>query len=107
MKLFKTWRLTTKTLPESKPNNSNLLSESINPNAFSSSSLNIFFFLIRIREEQDFLVKDLQSQVEKRQGEVDRIKRDKTESLSALNHKTNNLQDMIKNLQELNDQRKW
>jgi hypothetical protein len=59
-----------------------------------------------MKEENNFLLKDLATQLEKKNAEIERLKKEKTESVNSLTNKTANLQDVIRNLQDMNDQRK-
>jgi hypothetical protein len=59
-----------------------------------------------LKEENNFLLKDLATQLEKRNAEIERLKKEKTESVSSLSTKASNLHETIRNLQDMNDQRK-
>lgn len=74
--------------------------------SFLGKTLKLKLKMSRMKEEHNFLLKDLATQLEKRTGEIDRLKKEKSESLTSLSSKASNLQEVIRNLQDMNDQRK-
>ena len=59
----------------------------------------------RIKDEQNFVIKDLTTQLEKKNAEVERLKKEKNESIQLLNEKNQSLQEALKHFQETNDKR--
>lgn len=56
--------------------------------------------MLRLREEHNFTIRNLNSQIEKKNSELDRMQREKGDILSSLNEKVISLQDLTRNNQD-------
>lgn len=53
-----------------------------------------------MRDEQNYSVRDLNSQIEKKNAELERIQKERGDALTSLNDKVASLQEITKNNQE-------
>lgn len=58
----------------------------------------------KAREEQTAQIRDLQAQLDKKNLEIERLRKDKETSYSGINSKATNLNETIRTLQEINEQ---
>ena len=57
-----------------------------------------------MKDDHSATIRELALQLEKKNVEIDRLKKEKNEAVNNLNTKVNGLQDLVRNLEVVNDQ---